>query len=124
MTNKCQCYLLKLQNKNCQNIKRLPHSFYTLKVKCISIFFLYIFVLQFCLIIFNNDICTHVTKYSYFEFQLFKFDFTSLEHNATLSIVSVYCPRRNTCFFVTMIKDTPFVAGKQNIRKHRHFHRH
>ena len=27
MTNKRQCYVLKLKNKNCQNIKRLPHSF-------------------------------------------------------------------------------------------------
>ena len=34
MTNKRQYYLLELKNKNCQNIKRLPHSFYILKVKC------------------------------------------------------------------------------------------
>ena len=35
MTNKIQCYLLKLsKNINCPNIKRLPHSSYILKVEC------------------------------------------------------------------------------------------
>ena len=28
MTNKRQCFLLKFKNKNCQNIKSLPHSLY------------------------------------------------------------------------------------------------
>ena len=31
MTNKWQCKLLKLKNKNCQNIKSIPHIFISLR---------------------------------------------------------------------------------------------
>ena len=53
--------LLKLKNKSCPNIKRLTHSFYNLKVKCISIIFV---CYSFVEIKFNINPCTHVTKYT------------------------------------------------------------
>ena len=53
----------KIKNKNCQNIKRLPLSFYTLKI--ISILVLIIFLCYSCdEKIFNNILCTIVTKYT------------------------------------------------------------
>ena len=40
MTNKWYCYLLKLKNKDCQNIKiNNVHSLYFMKVKCIKSLF-------------------------------------------------------------------------------------
>ena len=66
MTNKRPYYLLKLKNKYCQNIKKkLPHSFYILRVKCASILvFIDIFMPQFFFdeTIFYNILCTLVTK--------------------------------------------------------------
>ena len=63
MTNKRQCYLLELKNKSCQNIKKnLSHSFYILKVKCISILlFIYSLCYSFVETIFNINLCTLVT---------------------------------------------------------------
>ena len=86
MTNKWQCYLLKLKNKNCQNIKRLPHSFYILKVKCISIFLFIFLSYNFVETLFNIDLCTHVTKHTvilnfYFSHTIF----SSVAHNVTLT---------------------------------------
>ena len=87
MTNKIQSNLLNLKNKNCQNIKRLPHSFYILKVKCTSILvFVYIFMLQ----LWWNNIKYHFMHtcyriYGYFQFQLFTYNLSSDVHSATLS---------------------------------------
>ena len=66
--------------------KSLPHSFYILKVKCIFILiFTYIFMLQFC---WNNilyrSMYTCYKIYSYFKFQPFTYQFSSVAHNATL----------------------------------------
>ena len=58
--------LLKLKNKSYPNIKRLSHSFYILKVNCISIL-LFIYILFFyatVLLKFNINLCTLVTKYT------------------------------------------------------------
>ena len=88
MTNKWQCYLLKLKNeKNCQNIKWLPHSFYILKVKCISMFiFNYFLCKKIIETIFYNNLCYKI--YGYFKFQLFTYHLFSVVHNATLNFHS------------------------------------
>ena len=88
LTNEWQGYLLKLKkNKSYQNIKRLSHSFYNLKVKCISIFlFIYILCYSFVETIFNIDLWILVTKYTVILNFNFSFTiFSSLAHNATLN---------------------------------------
>ena len=80
-----QCYLLKLKNNNCQDMKRLPHSFYILKVKCTFICIYLYFMLQF----WWNNIQYHFMHtcykiYSYFEFQFFTYHISSVVHSATL----------------------------------------
>ena len=76
-----------MTNKNCQNIKRLPHSFYIVKVKCTFILvFIYIFMLQFNETIFNIILCTLVTKYTVtLNFIFFAYNLSSVVHSATLT---------------------------------------
>ena len=87
MTNKRQCYLRKLKDVNCQNIKRLPHSFNILKViYTFSLGFIYVFKLQFRW----NNIWYHFIHtcykiYGYFEFHFFTNPLFSVVHNATLN---------------------------------------
>ena len=86
ITNEWQYYLVKWKNKNCQNKKRLPHSFYILKLKCDSTFLLFtFFMLQVCWNIFNIDLYTLVIKYTI----ILNINFShtilsSVAHNATL----------------------------------------
>ena len=87
MTIKIQCYLLKLKNKKCQNIKSLPHSFYILKVICTSILvYVYIFSYSCDETIFNIILCTLVTKYTV----IFNFSFS---HTIYLQL----CIVQNAC---------------------------
>ena len=59
MTNKSPCCLLKLKNKNCHNIKRLPHSYYFLTKSILSVF---IFMLHFFETTFMMKLNKLVTK--------------------------------------------------------------
>ena len=87
MTNKWQCYLLILRNKNCWNTTRLPHSFYILKVKCISIFlFIYIFMLQFC----GNSIWYWSMNISYKIYNNFELSFSSVAHKFIILKVTIW----------------------------------
>ena len=88
MTNRRQCYLLKLKNKNCQNIKRLSHSFYIFQVKCIPILlFIYILFHSFLKQYFISTYTYIYNKiYGYFYFQIFTYHLSSLAHNATLAL--------------------------------------
>ena len=62
--NKIQCYLLKLKNKNCQNIKRLPTLFIFRSSNAPLYLCLFIFLCYNCdETIFNIILCTLVTKY-------------------------------------------------------------
>ena len=84
MTNKWQCYLLKLNNKNYQNVKRLPHLFIFWRSNAFLSFFLFIFLCyNFVETIFNIDL------YSYFKFQFFTYHLSSVAHNATLKITFI-----------------------------------
>ena len=57
MPNKIKCYLLKLKNKKCQNIKGLPHSFLYFEGKmhlylCVNLYFYATIVMKQYLITF------------------------------------------------------------------------
>ena len=54
------CGIVALKNKNCQNIKRLPHSFYFLKVRCND----QTVLIHFNETIFKMKLNTLVTKYT------------------------------------------------------------
>ena len=72
MKNKIQCYLLKLKNKNCQNIKRLPHSFIFWRSNaplslCLLIFLCYNFDEIFNIIFMHT--CYNI--YGYFKYHFY-----------------------------------------------------
>ena len=80
------CYLLKVKNKKCQNMKRLPHTFNFLKVTCISvhpyIFHFYVTVLFWNNILLFLDETKHTCYKIYDNFKL------STLHLHTLLILS------------------------------------
>ena len=85
MTNTRQCYVLKLKNKNCQNIKRPSHSFYICRSNaplslCLFIFSCYIFDET----IFNIILCILITKLTVILNFNFSHTISSVVHSATL----------------------------------------
>ena len=86
MTNKRQCYLLKLNNKNCQNIKRLPHFFYILKV---IYTFILVYLYFYATILIKQYLIpfyTHLLQIIRL-FWIFIYHLSSLVHNATLKFL-------------------------------------
>ena len=82
MTNKRQCYLLKLKNKNCQNIKRLPHSFHILN-----------------LVGFSSSNLTNQFRQQAKLKNGQKFN-QSLYLSSYLFVLFQYCPAQVLCFFI------------------------
>ena len=70
MTNTWQCYLLKFKNKNCQNIKRLPHSFSYFEGQMHIYpsvhlyFYAKVLLKQYLMLMFNVNLCTLIAKYT------------------------------------------------------------
>ena len=81
MKNKWECYLLKFKNKNWSKYKKknCPTLFYALKIECIKIHFLCCSSVE-RIFKMNYKICR------YFDFQLFTYYKSWMEHNATFNV--------------------------------------
>ena len=90
--------MMKGNKRQCQQVskhKRLPHSFYFLKVKCICIhLFIFISCYRFVETIFKMTLNTLITKYTdILIFNICTYHLFSAVHNVTLYLYNLLCIR-------------------------------